>query len=531
LLSGCDVRKIGCCENVCQAFTGEFANAKVCTELTNKKLPDGSANKSRSVKVVCNATRKRKRSEFQSSGRLEDKNVYYYISPRARIEACWGSPETAKKWDRGSYGKKLTALVDAARQLASNVALRNRRYRDYYDGDVSHHLKLNEKIGFIDDPRETAFIVSSDGAVLNLMKGGSGNFWVGIIQFLDFEPEERLKDQNIATVLLIPGKPVNMDSFLYPFIQDVVSFGYGFWVWDCLKEEHFHWKGWWLHMAGDMPALAQIAKTTGHSGKVGCRYCPLVGYLVGKTHYYPMKLIRAKKEVEWNEKNSGIPFPGLDSEGSREDNSIVSRPKEGYSLQEIEDMCQSYQQWGQGVKYYLKMLEISKTKGKAASRDTGVTGVPAISALPTFMGPATFCLQDIAHLLLLNLIALLMEILLGLDGHLEDDPNSKIYTLSSEARTQLGIWVEESYRYIPYSFSQSRARNTDKYLHTKYKMHEWWWVLDWCLVPILRLLGYPLEYLKIVALLVSIVRSAFAHEHTEESRLKFKETCGQFESL
>jgi hypothetical protein len=528
-LAACDVRKIGCCENVCQAFTGENSDAKVCTELTNKRVPDGSSKKLKTVKVVCNAQRKKTTNEFQSGHKLEDKNTYYYISPRARMEACWGNPELAKKWNRGSYGKKLTELVKSAHRLSSEVSAEDRRYRDYYDGDVSQHLMSKGGIGFMNDHRETAFVVSSDGAVLNLMKGGSGNFWVGIIQFLDFEPEERLKSKNIATVFLIPGKPVNMDSFLFPFIQDVVSFGYGFWVWDCLEEEYFHWKAWWLHMAGDMPALAQIAKLTGHNGKVGCRCCKVVGILVGKTYYFPLKLIKSLEEIRWSEQNPGVPFPGnLKERRCRDDDSVVQRPEEGYSQEELEEMCQSFDQWGQGVQYYLKMLEICKTKGKAASRDTGITGVPAISALPTFMGPATFCLQDIAHLILLNLITLLFSILLGLDKHLEDDPNSKLYTLSSEARTQLGIWVEESYQFIPYSFSQSRARNTDKYLHTKYKMHEWWWVLDWCLVPMLRLLDYPLEYLKVAALLVSIVRDAFAHEYSEESRLKFKAKCSEF---
>ncbi|CAD6978510.1 unnamed protein product, partial [Tilletia controversa] len=97
----------------------------------------------------------------------------------------------------------------------------------------------------------------------------------------------------VASVIPGPKNPVNVDSFLYPIMQEFAKASKGHWLWDGNERQRFLWKAYLVFAAADQPGSQKINHMTGTSGFSGCRICHMVAnYLPGDgqvTGYFPIK--------------------------------------------------------------------------------------------------------------------------------------------------------------------------------------------------------------------------------------------------
>ena len=139
----------------------------------------------------------------------------------------------------------------------------------------------------------TVVMLSIDGAQLYHNK--KSDCWIYIWVILDLAPDQRYKIRNILPggIILGPGKPKNLDSFLFPGLAHVSA----------LQREGLNiWDGYHRRMAvsflflllalADAVAMAELSGSVGHHGRKGCRLlCPFVGRnKLGSSHYYPALL-------------------------------------------------------------------------------------------------------------------------------------------------------------------------------------------------------------------------------------------------
>ncbi|KAH8927601.1 hypothetical protein BT69DRAFT_1330315 [Atractiella rhizophila] len=159
------------------------------------------------------------------------------------------------------------------------------------------------------------------------------------------------------------------------------------------------------------------------------------------------------------------------------------------------------------------------------ARDSGVISVTPISGLATFRDPWTFFAGDLAHLHWKNDAELIFDSTMGINKQ-ESLPEPRHPT--QQIHEEFGNMIERSKIDIPYAFSQAAPRNIYRFQNTQYKMHEWWDIYDWLLLPSLFLLGFPLNVLNVIDSFVCGCRLAWQHQITEEQRLKIREYFANF---
>ena len=136
-------------------------------------------------------------------------------------------------------------------------------------------------------------MLSMDGA--QLLRNKKSDCWIYIWILLDLAPDQRYKIRNIIPggVIPGPGKPKDIDSFLFPGLAHVSA----------LQREGLHiWDGYdrvaalsflfLLLILADAVAMAELTGSVGHHGRKGCRL--LCGFFGRNkphgSHYYPALL-------------------------------------------------------------------------------------------------------------------------------------------------------------------------------------------------------------------------------------------------
>jgi hypothetical protein len=90
----------------------------------------------------------------------------------------------------------------------------------------------------------------------------------------------RYTDQYVLQLAVIASskKPKDLDSFLAPIITELKDLAtHGILVRRNNREEICRAKVHLMLAAGDMPAVAQMAHVSSHSGRFGCRICEVQG--------------------------------------------------------------------------------------------------------------------------------------------------------------------------------------------------------------------------------------------------------------
>jgi hypothetical protein len=108
---------------------------------------------------------------------------------------------------------------------------------------------------------------------------------------LNLPPDQRYKIDNILASMLIPGpkRPKNIDTFLRPLLDELVSLDKGVSALDGSSRTNFQLRAWVTIVTGDGPGLAEAIgmKRPGNAFRP-CRTCTITADRGGgRTYYVP----------------------------------------------------------------------------------------------------------------------------------------------------------------------------------------------------------------------------------------------------
>ena len=107
-------------------------------------------------------------------------------------------------------------------------------------------------------------------------------------------PEKRNHLKNIIPISVVPGpkKPKDIDSFLYPLLEELLKLSDGVRAFDSRTRKLFCLRAFLILAFGDIPAMSFLMKMKGHNGVSSCRSCNIRGLRVpnvdGTAHYVPL---------------------------------------------------------------------------------------------------------------------------------------------------------------------------------------------------------------------------------------------------
>jgi hypothetical protein len=181
---------IDCCPSGCMAYTGSHAKLAACTH--------------------CNTPRYQEHIHIGQKLKARQHFLYIPIVPRLKIQYSNGKRSHVLK----TYRK---ALMDS---------YKHGQLRDFWDGDLFrtyHHAKL----GLFKQPTDVGLQLSLDG--VQLVRKKTHSVTPVILLNQNLPPSERVWIQNILLSTLIPGprEPIDLDSFLYPLVQEMKTLDRG----------------------------------------------------------------------------------------------------------------------------------------------------------------------------------------------------------------------------------------------------------------------------------------------------------------
>ncbi|KAE8217309.1 hypothetical protein CF319_g8576, partial [Tilletia indica] len=429
------------CPNSCMAFVGPNANLQRCTATR-----DGQRCRER---------------RYDENGKPRKTFTTIPILPRAR--AKWAS------------GYASTYLHERATRSVEELQDHDEDhiFLDFGDGAVMWMLKENK--GLFQTAGEEAYMLSVDGAQMVERKESNG--WIVLLTCLNTPPQTRFrrKESFVASVIPGPRNPVDVDSFLWPIMQEFARASRGYWLWDGGKREWFLWRAYLVFAAADQPGSQKINHMTGTSGYSGCRICHIIAnYVPNQTTGY---------------------FP-LESTGQQDDPPMNSDRPESYDPYDLPLRTD---------RTYAEALEeldgcITAAERADTRRLTGLSTRPLLTASPAFTMPSFFPV-DIFHLFGMNIPSLLWQVFLN--PH-PGDP----FSLSEAQQRRFAQLLTDSGKDLPGSFSSGLPRDPSEFSQSHYKMFEWSLVFYLYFPPFLHAIGAPDQVIRMIDHLQAGVRLA-----------------------
>jgi len=154
---------------------------------------------------------------------------------------------------------------------------------DVFDG--THYRELltkpvkvaNQTLSYchFSDDRDIALGLSTDG--FGPFKRRTNTVWPLVLFNYNLPPEERFKERNMLSLGVIPGlqKPDDMDSFLWPFIQEMIQLSLGVSAFDAVAKVVFLLHAYLILVFGDIPAISVVMRMKGVNGFSPCRMCEI----------------------------------------------------------------------------------------------------------------------------------------------------------------------------------------------------------------------------------------------------------------
>ena len=134
--------------------------------------------------------------------------------------------------------------------------------------------------------------LSTDGFVLfNKWKSTT---WLIILFNYNLPPEIQFHINQILTLSVIPSpkKPQDFNSFLWPFLQEILCLAHGIHSFDALSGSLFTLCAHLIVVFGAIPAISMVMQMKGHNGVSPCCMCEIQGLWApdqpGTTHYVPL---------------------------------------------------------------------------------------------------------------------------------------------------------------------------------------------------------------------------------------------------
>ncbi|VDC05579.1 unnamed protein product [Peniophora sp. CBMAI 1063] len=339
-----------CCVDSCAAFTGPHAALEHCPVCKKDRYAGAGPNR-----------RPRKR--------------FRYLPIIPRLEALAGSRSAAEKRTYRAHGHKPE----------------DDKIKDYMDSEHYQHLQRTNVIidgkvlphRYFQNPRDTALGISTDGFAP--FRKRTSTCWPLIAFDLNLPPEVRSHIEHIISLGVVPGpkKPKDMDSFLWPFVEEMLQLAVGVRAYDVLSGEVFAMRAYLILIFGDIPAMSLIMRMKGANGFSPCRMCSITGV------HDPS-----------NTANTAFYFP-LDRSNHP---AVLADPTAPRTFDPAALPLRTHEQMiAQG-----REVQAADAAGSTGLRDElarkyGVKGVPLLACLPS-VDLAKCCPYDFMHLIWENLV-------------------------------------------------------------------------------------------------------------------------------
>ena len=194
--------------------------------------------------LVCNE------SQFNNKGHPRRHFTYIPLVPRLQAAAA-SHPLAEVMQYRAQYKHKANTVGDI---------FDGKNYQHLQNSYITVHGKVQDT-KYFEDPRDVALGLSTDGFSVH-----GFTFWPLIIFLYNLPPTIRFLLENIFALGIIPGKPVLMDTFLWPFLQELRKLALGVTAFDILSHQSFILRAFLILIFGDIPAIAMLMRMKGHNG-------------------------------------------------------------------------------------------------------------------------------------------------------------------------------------------------------------------------------------------------------------------------
>ena len=422
-------KNVDMCLKSCIAYTGDYANLQSCPYVLS------------TTKKECQLPR------YKGEGAKRRPAAQYSVLPiKPTIQALYANAESSRLMrHRDKCLQKALHLIATAGDKLEKA----RTYSDF--GDSYVHVEIHHKtMGLFKDPRDTAFVLSTDGAQLTMKK--HSNTWILILILFNLPPDLRYKSKNVIINFATPGpnSPGDIESFMRPLFEELAQAAEGMWIWDALDSSYFFHHGYLVLGLGDMLGSAKINGMAGHSVIFGDRFSHVQAAKASNTkgakaQYYPMLNPTADNlNPDWEHYS-------FDNLPMREHSNYFE------ILHRIETAA-------------------NENRRKAITKTTGVVQLPLCAASPAFYHP-TFFPIDPFHLIYENCMAFLWDL-----WTTETSPSEVAY-LSITKASLLGSLLASAMPTLPPAFC-GPIRNVHLKRQSQYKIFEWMALLHWYIVPI-----------------------------------------------
>ncbi|KAJ3511768.1 hypothetical protein NMY22_g15548 [Coprinellus aureogranulatus] len=458
-------KKIDMCPRSCIAYTGSHADLDSCPFVRGKD--------------ICGTPR------YRPKGKKVANAQFTVLPVIPSIQALFANAETSRELrHRDSCLKEVVHLVGNAMQAEKE----KQQFSDFGNGAVH---RLHRRMGLFNESRDIAFACSSDGAQLTMKK--QSNTWILILIILNLPATSRYKSSNIIINFSTPGPnaPGDIESFIWPLMQEFAEMDAGVWIWDAIDSAYFLHRAWIVMVLGDMLGSAKLSRLAGHAAFHGDRFSLVEGARTStekgaKAQYYPIT-------PPENEKYNPTRPPSYDL------HNLPRRSQIGY--------------WNT-----IARLDAAKSKKAKAeiSRDTGVVALPLCAASRAFIHPSYFPV-DPFHLPYKNVLPFMWDtwVVNSAIGDPIHIPSHKI--------ERFGALVVEAMRTLPPAFS-GPVRNPHLKRQSQYKAYEWMALLHWYILPIGLELEFPPALLHNFSYLVEVIETAMTIQPHSISSLERLET-------
>ena len=448
-----------------------------------------------------------------------------YSGPHVDLSDCPYCGEARLRSD-GKPRKIFTylPLIPRLIALAGNQSIANNmRYRhchehkkgvsaDIFDGENyrslrGQHVTVGSKTynhEYFEDSRDVALGLSTDGFAP--FKRRVSTAWPIIILNYNLPPDIRFHLANILALGIIPGpkKPVDYDSFLWPFLQELFRLAVGVRAFDIITSQVFLLRAYLIVVFGDMPAMALLMRMKGHIGISPCRMCKIIGLRrpdsAATAHYVPLD---RSKHPEVRRHTNLVRSYDPDNLPMRSRNEFLAQAREVQSARTNTD--------------YDKL-----------SKKYGVNGIPLLLHVSSLTFPTGYP-YEVMHLFWENLVRNLVLLWTGNFKDLDDGRES--YQLSQSIWEAIGEATATSGSTIPSAYG---ARIPNIARGSAYCTAEMWSFWTLYLGPILlrRRFQYPKYYthfVDLVRLLNICLQFEITDDEIEEIRSGFIKWVSQYE--
>lgn len=386
-----------CCVDSCCCFTGPYADLDKCP--------------------YCNEAR------YHAGANKTPRKRFTYIPLTPRLVAFAANRPIATRMQyRSNYAGKPGVTADVFDS-------------DHYQTLRTRQVTVNGKSlphKYFEDHRDVALGLSTDG--FGPFKHRKHTAWPLIVFDYNLGPEERFLLENILALGVVPGpkKPKDMDSFLWPFVQEMLRLAHGVRAFDILTSRLFSLRAFLILVFGDIPAVSLLMRMKGHNAISPCRMCNIIGVRPpnprSPVHYVPLD-----RSSHPNITGTAVRVYDADNLPLHSHEELLEQAREVHSAR-------------------------TNAESDRLAKQYGIKGVPILSCLDSLTFPASFP-YGFMHLIWENLTK---NLILLWTGQFKDlDEGTEEYEFSKTVFEAIGRATAEAGSTIP-SMYGSRVPNIEK---------------------------------------------------------------------